>query len=582
MRQAEPAMASSDFENEIRRMLQRRAADIPSEGEAAVGAANAGPPDGWDRWILAAAAALVLLIAAGAVLTQVRSRSAVESIAAEDVEEISDDGSNDSPEPTGSAQSSTSTDANAADQLTPDQAWSAALAGLPPGFDPVSSPAVHIWFMADDVSSAAQFYMARRLSGAEVDGPPPPSGEEDSAAVDIAEVGQRDGVWLHRWESGELGGWLMQRFEYGNLVVVATTVDGVDVTSVERTVDELSLELTTAHAGQATVSLVTLSNRRIGETEVLTSEINLVERPVGPEVVVVAAGLEGIDEIGRFAVRSAGFVAACDSSQPPISIDVGAHAGPLEPGPISPGRPEPLLNQQVWHHLGDRASLEIRWPATPSAMTEFDRDRWGESRSAQRGHPFFDGLSSEEPSEEFEGTVVLVVADDPNDPCSLVEVLIPGEAAVAAWWSTAISAEWQFELPLTIAEQDPAEAASVMNPNPPPQTDEPLDLIVERRELAAVPTIAETGSCDGDPEAGPQVGSGSEDVHPTAEEALMGFLAEGPHGDPPIATNGYTEVVVDGVTAAFALVWDDVAYTVIHVENGPDGWAVDSWTAAAC
>ena len=582
MRQTEPAMESSDFENEIRRMLQRRAADIPSEGKAAVGAAKVGPSDGGNRWILAAAAAVVLLIAAGAVLAQVRSRSAVESIAAEDVEEVSDDGSTDTPEPTGSAQSSTSTDSNATERLTPDQAWSAALAGLPPAFDPVTNPAVHVWFMADDAASAARFYMARRLSGAEVDGPPPPSDEEGSAAVDITEVGQRDGVWLYRWASGELGGWLMQRSEYGNLVVVAVTVDGVDVTSVDRTIDELSLELTTTHAGQATVGLETLSNRRISETEVLTSEIKLVERPVGPEVVVVATGIDGIDEIGRFAVRSAGFMASCDSSQPPISIDVGAHAGPLEPGPSSPGRPEPLLNQQVWHHPGDRASLEIRWPATPSAMTEFDRDRWGESKSAQRGHPFFDGLSSEEPSEGFEGTVVLVVADDPNDPCSLVEVSIPGEAAVAAWWSNAISAEWQFELPLTVADLDPAEAAGMMNPNPPPPTDETPDLIIDRIELEAVPTIAETGSCDGDPNAGPQIGSGGEDVLPTAEEALMLFLGGGPHGDPPIATNGYTEVVVDGATAAFALLWEDVAYTVIHVETGPDGWVVESWTAAAC
>lgn len=173
--------------------------------------------------------------------------------------------------------------------------------------------------------------------------------------------------------------------------------------------------------------------------------------------------------------------------------------------------------------------------------------------------------------------VVLFLGGDAADPCSLVQVNVYGEDHVVEWWTNAISGEWGFGLPLSIADLDPAigpdgsggEAASSS------------ELVVESISAVERPVVPLAGSCDGLPQAPPQTGSGLDASTAEPREALAALFEAGVSADPPLPTSGYTEVVVDDTTISYVVGYD-YPLVVVDLSHDGRGWNVEGWSAAAC
>ena len=261
----------------------------------------------------------------------------------------------------------------------------------------------------------------------------------------------------------------------------------------------------------------------------------------------------------------------------PVLVDVGSFAGPIGDGPADPAA-APLGNQRIWHHDGDEVDLEVLWPVTPAVVAAHDDLTF----LAEEGVSIIDSyvlMEGESLPEEMQASTVVVVGQDLTDPCATAEIRVTGKAVVVDQWMNALSFQGSHGMPLSVADVEPVEQN---NPTTGPAFEETTELVGAVVEFESTPTIPETGSCDGLPDAPPQTGPGIDGVFPTPVEALDAFIGTGPHGDPPISSTGYSEIVVDGETVAFAMLWDDVAYTVVRVAQDAGGWTVDGWTGAAC
>ena len=525
------------LEHDLRRMLQRRAADIEDHQPSQSATSSFG-----NRWRtgrpLMGAAAVVVALTAGILLgndPQPDRISTGDSVATDITSDPGVEGSTTPPPP----------------RLTYDAALAYALALLPPGFDPAASPSVSIDHSVNDPFAVATAYLSQTWG-------------VESPTVHQVE-GSADPL-IVRWTTPDSAGLVLLRSTHLAVEVVAVTTDGVAVTAVERSVDELSATVELSPSRTVDLEFTTRAGQPLGPTHVVDAANGSVTVSAGPDVVLTRLAALDPPVMMAFAIAPVAFATEC-GSEPPIAIDVGAMAGPLVTGPIIEGLNTPIGNQRVWHHPSDRADLEIRWPADPDLISRIavgpDQKSWGVD------DPYHGG-----PSAPLARSHAVLLLDQPaQDPCAYLQITVDGDPAVAGWWAEALSAEWNFDYPLSIAELAPESTID----DPGQSVDGPV--IVESADLTSIPTIPDTGSCDGLPDAPPEVGPGSGDAQPDPVTALTTFLDNRPH---MLAPSGYTEIVIDGTVAAYAVMDDQGVYTVVEVEEATDGWIVIGWTGSAC
>ena len=317
-----------------------------------------------------------------------------------------------------------------------------------------------------------------------------------------------------------------------------------------------------------------------GIAESSSTEVDLPLDAVS--VVVRVASIVEVPNVGsrvqafsEFVLDPVGFTAVCGSA-PPLTVDVGTLLDPLTEGP-SPANERPLLtNQTAWHYLGDRASIEIRWPADPylSGQVEWAGPVQDGGRPTAGWQPLeFDG--------ELESHVITLIAPADGDPCSMVEFSLFGDFAAVDWWTTAISGELSFGMPLTIAELDPDIGPEGLDGN----DGEPVPLVLGGDPETTPPEVPQTGSCDGLPDAGPETGVGNGSTHANAEDALADFVSQPLDNGllpPDGGYIGYGDPDGDIIVYAVEGHSEGTALTAVTVVKSGDLWMVESWSAAAC
>lgn len=106
--------------------------------------------------------------------------------------------------------------------------------------------------------------------------------------------------------------------------------------------------------------------------------------------------------------------------------------------------------------------------------------------------------------------------------------------------------------------------------------------------LESAPTVLECAAAPGtDPETPPTQGADTQlAIRGSLWEALADFLSS-PHGSPPIATNGYLQIVTGDGKVILAKPFDEQRpeagfVTLIFMERIGDGWSVTRWEGSGC
>ncbi|MGH1490331.1 MAG: hypothetical protein ACRBK7_13235 [Acidimicrobiales bacterium] len=411
--------------------------------------------------------------------------------------------------------------------------------------------------------------------------------------VSVRAVESDDNLTLLRWQTGpetelfdSAAGSVVVRNDLVYLpgVVLATT-DGVAVTSAVRSDTALMV------AAEAVGDLPDPADESSGmfTAEVVTTAGDLVTGSTPGNVVQVdmpddgaVAALVRISHQGgtrvsitEFALDPVGFAEPCGSN-PPVSIDVGRLLGALTEGPAPLSERDALVNQRVWHHPGEAAFIEIRWPADPaisSRLTPDDVDSADVISFQTYGDPQLVPDSA---------IMLALVGQSAVDPCAVVQISVYGDPAAVEWWGTALSGQWSFGFPLSIADLDPIESPYENDGGRESDAGSDGSLIVATEVVSDPPAVLERGSCDGLPDAPPKTGLGLGTISESAPEALLAFVAEESSVDPPLPVSGYTEFPIGEDHITYAVVDGDRAIVVVEVSAVDGGWIVEEWSAAAC
>lgn len=578
-----PKPDSEAFENDIRRMLARRAADV-DDGPAApplptVGRDDSRPvrPGRWLTHVLAAAAAVTAIAGLGGLyIAQSRSTTTEAGVP------VSWPLSSEAPPTSTTAAPGAPTPAGA---ILDD-----VLASIPPGVDPVSGPPVYRGTIGELPEAAVRDYLTRRLP---------------DLSFELVQTDSVEPLVVYRWSVDDpdyrASGSVVVRKEPDGPVVTLATTDGITFSSLERTADRLAAVVLDDDParGLLAADVTTLDGTIVGDSTAtdstgkpgpptdfgsaglaegapLSFELTLAPIPVVVRVQRVGGTMLSITEL---TVEPTAFPLACGDA-PPVRIDVGSQLGPLQVGPAPQSSVEPLANQGVWHHPGPVNTIEIRWPADPTRLARLAPDGappdqvMGQQSGAGAANGAGPGLSA---------GYVLAPVEPTNDaraadPCSVVQIAIYGDAAAVEWWHTALQGEWSFGLPLTVADLDPSVGPDGSGGGL-QLTDE---LVVGSDRSDQRPQVPD-GACDGLPGAPPQQGTGDGTVSATAETALEAFLAAtAATVDPPLPTAGYTEVQIDASTISYVVVGDRSPVVVVDLRLTAAGWIVDHWAASPC
>ena len=557
-----------EFEESVRRMLQRRAGDIGHLGLSDVTVSDQTSKEvspGRYRWLAMAAAVLVALGGVGLLMAAQRSSGQTETVAPVESSTttaptvVADEEPVPEPMPT-------------LDDIT---------SRLPAAVNLTTGAPLAINEGDSDPIQAATQYLSARLP-------------LEPTVVLVETVGT---LTLARWSvETDAAGFVVVRNNGNWAQVVAVLADTLDV-EAERDPNTLRLI-----AGQATddllaVDVLTLTGDVVstasdpdgfndgdgllfgtaGIAQTSSAEIDLPLEPVS--VVVRVASVIEVANVGsrvqtfsEFVLDPVGFTAVC-GSEPPLTVDVGTLLDPLTDGP-TPFNERPLLeNQSAWHYPGDRASIEIRWPADPYLAGQVE---WDEVIQ-DGGRP----TAAWQPVEIGEAQVITLIAPADGDPCSMVEFLIFGDTAAVDWWSTAISGELTFGMPLTIAELDPDVGPEGIDGN----DGEPMPLVLSAEPETTPPEVPQTGSCDGLPDAGPETGVGNGSTHASAEDALADFVTrplDNGLSPPDAGYVGYGDPDGDMIVYAVEGHSEGTALTAVTIIKSGDLWTVETWSAAAC
>ena len=585
----------SDIRTEVRQMLERRAADIDSPYETGAGRQGARPaplrPTGLlssgRRWWRPSAIAAVVAILAGLGLNYGLTRDGSP--------ETSTVETSTSPAgPPTEAEPPVTTGPDQSDDVVPGRPSDAeprgfdeTVAALPAGVNLIDGPLVYAGQAGSTADQITRDYLNDRMPFLQ---------------YALSESERAGPLVVYRWSNrldGEKAGFTGSVIVRDDLFVpgvVAATTDQIDTRRVQRTIQSVSALVIDSDINLLVADVFNVRGEILpgsanpdgfnggsqpifgtaGHTETDLLEFEMATSPI-PVVVRIQHVGGTMLSISEFALEAVGFVDEC-GNQPPIRINVGDLLSQQQAG-TSPHATNTLLtNQSAWHYPGDSASIEILWPANPTLTSRVAPETFEESHSLGFTAPTnpTDGTSPADPGPARH--VVLFLGGSAADPCSLVQVNVYGDDDVVEWWTTAISGEWGFGLPLSIADLDPAIGPNGTGAEPP----SPAELIVAFMQAAERPTVAATGSCDGLPDAPPRTGPGLDTITIEPSEALALFLATTPSPDLLLPPNGYTEVVIDDTTISYMISYDDDPFVVIDLSDNGNGWSVEGWTAAAC
>ncbi len=417
-----------------------------------------------------------------------------------------------------------------------------------------------------DAPSLALAYLEQRLPG---------------LSASIKQIDLVDTLTLFRWQAAgvpEATGYIVVRIRPSDAGVVASFTDQIDGSHIERTVDGLQGTITSTGADEFAVEIVPFQDARYsplasvtvaslagpGSSDLVRSvggrvELDRLEspRPLNIRIVELEDTPLAITEM---VVGVVGFSEPC-GVEPPITIEIGDLLQPLQT------MPEQLPNQLRWLFQGEDASLEIRWPADPTLTTRF---RLPLDDSAPVSIINQKTTAQGADSQIIVNEVVLVLANEPANPCSMVQINVSGSERLSDAWSSALTYQWQFEFGLNVAE---------VEVDPGPSSGEVDELIVGSTSQGPRPTVP-FGACDGLPNDPPRQGVGNNTSHPTPEQALANFIENQPELDPPLPTTGYYQVEIDDLNSAYVYN-PDQPVVVISIASG-EGWSVVSWEASPC
>lgn len=582
-----------DIEVEVREMLERRARDIPETDQKFRDETNRLAPRATapvrgemarsSRTRALAGVGAAILVFGLVALLSINRDSTSQIDTAQSVVTEPERPSSTEPAPV----TSNTTDPDPVD-TAPLATFESVADQLPPGVNLANGPLVFAGRPGDDADAIAIAYLQDRL-------PDLPS--------DLAKAATDDVLTLYQWtiaaDQGELfmTGALVVRIDEYEPGVVAATTNGVDLTGVERVADRIAGKIADSHDDLLVLDLFNIRG------EILPSSpnpegFNDGEDPIfgtagaagsglldfdiaaGPIPVVVRAQHVGGTwlSITEFTLETLEFETECGAT-PPVTVDVGEQLGNLQAGVAPQARAGQLVNQNVWHYPGETDAIEIRWPADPSLSERLSPQEF-------EGGPIgllynFEATSPSGAETKRGGQHVLgLVGESATEPCSVVQVSIYGSDAAVEWWADAILGEWSFGLPLSVADLDPAigPEGSGGDADIPPERNE--ELVVRSESADSRTVVPLTGSCDGLPDAAPRSGPGNGTRFDTAQEALADFLAR-QRLDPPVPRGGYTEVIIDDDAVKY-VIGETNPVVVIDAIRDDQGWAIETWSAAAC
>ncbi len=429
-------------------------------------------------------------------------------------------------------------------------------------------------------------------------------GDRQAAMPDVFELERVDDVVVLRWSgpSGEQGYILVNDgVEPWDNGVIAVVADDHEIVLAEHTTTHVVSEARRGSSGLITADVLTIGGSIVeaapdpdglteGERPLLgtagassTGEVALdIELGPTPAMISYRSVAEepgskyATEAITEFIITPSGFPNECGST-PPLDIDVGTFLGELTPGPASNSPNQVLDGQRVWHHPGDIASIEIRWPADPYLGAQLNRfTSTGEGADVASWDPQAIG----EGGDAVVGNVVSALAPESEGPCSLFQFSLFGRPDAVDWWLNALSGQLSFGMPLTIADLDP-------DVGPDGGYVDDLSLVVgEPQVVEAFPQVPRQGTCDGKPDAPPNTGVGDGSLHDTAELALEAFVSQALPNGSTVPTRGYVPYRTsdDDGRIVFVLPAEhfDGPLVVVDVPRTDDGWTVATWTTSAC
>jgi hypothetical protein len=462
----------------------------------------------------------------------------------------------------------------------PGAALDAAIAMAPPGVDVTGGPMVYQGQFGTGAAQIAQGYLEDRMVG---------------LTHELTEVETVGDNTLFRWEATNedqliSSGSVVVRLGDDSRGVVLATTDGIEVPAAERSPDRVTAVVTDSTSDLLVADVTTLGGEIVptapdpdgfndggdpifataGSTNGDRLEIDVAVEPIPVVVRVQNIGGTGLS-ISEFALLPTSFPAEC-GSEPPLSIDVGELLGDLQAGPAAQATAAPLENQLVWHHAGELASIEIRWPADPDLVGGLAPELLVPGQAVNTSRPGL--IGGGEPAARS-GHVVIVTGPT-TEGCSFVQISVLGDPAAVEWWGGALSAEWNLDYPLSVADLDPTAG-----PDGEPGPDE-SELVIETRQASERPTVPLTGTCDGLPDAPPKSGPGPGTASGTPVDALVDFLDRASNQDINPPAGGYNEVVIDDDRISYALLYQDSPYFVIDALRTADGWTIERWSSSAC
>ncbi len=605
----------SDIEERVREMLERRSNDIGPDAQRReppafttstyaardIGDPMAGPPIRPLTLALCVAATLLLIMGG---LLFVANRDEASTAAgtgqriATEPDVVEDEEPPEGGLPDGDISGEDIVDRETADGEAVDDSTSTIeefLALFPEAVDVESGSAAYTDYRESTAEGQVASYLNQRLpdlphSARQVDAVGPLTLFRWS--VSQADIDQSGSVLVRRRES---------RFD-SSFSVVAATTDGIELVEAERSLDGMRVVLTDTRTEDLVVDVTTSQGVPIpsspnpdgigpadapllgtaGSTDGDRFELELA---AGPQLVVVRAQNVGgtMLNILEFALDPIGFSEPC-GTEAPLTVAVGSLLGPLAVGPSPQAVTAPLTNQQVWHYPGADASIELRWPVDPALIGRTDLTSLGDA----------DVLSFPRSTLGPDGDHVLAILSPSStqsiveDPCAILQFSVLGDPAAGEWWSSALSGQLSFGLPLSIAELDPAVGplgdGSGSGESEDSGSDDSggQDRVSGTQEATEAPRLPATGSCDGLPNDPPRSGVASQPVVADPAQALAAFVdGPGQAMDPPLGVSGYTALLIDDDNISYVYPPDNPV-VVVNVEQTADGWQVTTWEAAPC
>ena len=580
-----------DFEQRLREMLHRRAADIEGHSEAPDIRQVVPDDDGrWLRqpWVLACAAGVACvaigLIAALASGDRNRVEASdpvsVQSTTVGLAEEVDDEESADDELASDAEEGVVS---ERALTLPPESHMMAAIAGLPDLADLSGA-----FLLRSDLRSSDPVLLAERYLDVNW-----------GFAPELTLMETIDDLAAVRWETADSGaGYVLVAVgdRPQGSGVVAVVADDITVTAAERSVLDFKAEVQEASSGLIAADVLDLDRQVVASTPspetysdsrgrvfgtagsstdgTLSVDVEIVSAPIIVRIQTLSEETDAGYEAGavtEFVVRSPGFAAAC-GAEAPLTIDVGAALGPLAPGPAPDSPNNALTGQQVWHYRGESASVEIRWPADPYVGDRADTQIWWTESVGGT-----DGMVAAD---------VATVIDSPAEgACSTVQLSLFGRANVVEWWTGALIGQRGAGVPLQLASLAP-DPVSQNEPSGDELSGGDALVADEVQVVEEFPVVPQAGTCDGLPDAPPRSGQGDGTQYEAAELALealvVGLLPDGS----ALPQSGYTAYRSSSTDKriVFALPSGHGAgaLAVIEVLESDGRWTVDTWTVAAC